>query len=482
MSTYQILEQAVDSWPQYPAIIDSQGSMSYSELYKQTEALRKKLMQAGLKPCMGLGVMGRNGRFFVAAMLAGMACGATVLPLSPQLKKAEMSQILQDTGLHAVLDDGSGLLVIQGRPLAIPFADQMTRFTWTGAVLDKAMTGLSDAAFIRYTSGTTGRSKGVVLSHRRILERVAVTQKALSLEPGDAVLWVLPMAFHFLVSILVYIRSGAAIIVCKDLLAQTLIDAANQYKATLLYASPMHFRLLAADLSGKRMPTLRYAISTSSAIPAAIAKSFRKRFDKPLAQAYGIIEAGLPLLDNLSDAACLETVGFPVDGFEVALLDDDFSTPVGTDQVGHLAVEGPGMFDAYLKPWQSAGHVMKKGWFMTGDLARYDATGRIIVCGRKKNLINVSGNKVFPEEVEAVLNSHADIADCRVFGGNHPLMGEIVCAEVVMAEGVILDSEKILRFCRDRLSTYKVPQRLQQVNRIEYTRSGKIKRMLEARG
>ncbi len=476
-SVYQLLEYAAQSWPEKPALIDELGSLNFSELYDQTQRLKTTLQQNGVGKGVGLAIMGRNGRAFVAAMMAGMGCGAVVVPLSHQLKQAEISQILLDTGVQAVLDDQSGVKPSDGGIL-IPFSTQILRFSWISSASKQALTPLADAVFIRYTSGTTGASKGVVLTHRSVLARVECASKALQLGCEDRVLWILPMAFHFLVSILVYIRAGAAIIIAKDLLATTLITTANQHRATMLYAAPMHFRLLATDHSGEQMCSLKTAISTSSAIPIEIAEAFTRRFNIPVTQAYGIIEAGLPLLDNIAGQTDPRSVGYPTDGFSVALLDND-NNPVSEGQMGRLAIRGEGMFDAYLNPWQTAAEVMDAGWFFTGDLATRLTNGRVIISGREKTMINVSGNKAFPEEIEVVLNSHPDIVACRVFGQTHPLLGEIVCAEVVLMPQAEWNVEALLQHCRHRLSTYKVPQRLQKVAKISYTDSGKIKRAVE---
>jgi long-chain acyl-CoA synthetase len=475
-SVYHLLELASKSWPDRTALVDEYGAMSYQALFSEAEYLKTSLQKLGLSKGMGIAVMGRNCRTFISAMLAGMGCGAVVVPLSHQLKPAEISQILLDTGVHAILDDQSGVQPTDSDAVTIALSTQTLRFSWVSTAAHIPLTPLADAAFIRYTSGTTGSIKGVVLSHRSILARIDSASKALQLESNDAVLWSLPMAFHFLVSILVYIRVGAKIIICKDILAQTLIKEANQHQATYIYAAPMHFRLLAADSSNEKIPTLKHAISTSSAIPPAIAEAFLHRFNVPVTQAYGIIEAGLPLLDKLSEQTDPKSVGYPAEGFSVALL-DDANLPVPEGQVGRLAIRGPGMFDAYLKPWQTADQVMIDGWFMTGDLAQRQADGRIYVCGREKAMINVSGNKVFPEEIESVLNAHPNIAACRVFGQVHPLLGEVVCAEVVVNEQSGWDEEAVLTFCRQRLSTYKVPQRLHIVTEITLTESGKIKRI-----
>lgn len=474
-SVEHILATAAETWPELPAIIDAHGATSYSELHRQTQVLKKRLTQTGLGKGMGLGIMGRNSCHFVAAMIAGMGCGATVFPLSHQLKAAEVAQILDDTRLHAVIDDLSGIAPVADEGKTIPCAGQLLRLSWTGVPRSRPVTDLADAAFVRYTSGTTGCSKGVVLTHRRILERVEVTRRTLGLTPEDAVLWVLPMAFHFLVTILVYIRSGAAIVLARDLLAHSLIEVAKRHRATLLYASPMPIRLLAAAAPGS-LSGLKYVISTSSAIPPDIARSFTRRHGVPVVQAYGLIEAGLPLVDRLSGEADPETVGYPVEGFEVTLFDECLM-PVADQHIGRLAVRGPGLFDAYLKPWRPAEEVLADGWFLTGDLARYDAAGRLVICGREKHVINVAGNKVFPEEVEAILNAHPEVAVSRVYGKSHPLMGEIVCAEVVASRKRVLDPEELLDFCRDRLSTYKVPQQICQVAEISLTQSGKIQRV-----
>ncbi|BCX82458.1 long-chain acyl-CoA synthetase [Methylomarinovum caldicuralii] len=472
-SVEEILALAAETWPERPAILDAEGAVSYAELYRDSRRLKAALLQAGMGPGMGLGIMGRNSRHFVAAMFAGMGCGATVFPLSHQLKAAEIARILQDTGLHGILDDGHGIEPLPGGG-PLPGADGRWRFSRTAVPPDRAVTPLADAAFVRYTSGTTGRSKGVVLSHRRILERVEVTRRALGLTPEDAVLWILPMAFHFLVTILVYIRSGAAIVLARDLLAHHLTEAANRHRATLLYASPMPIRMLTAAPQGA-FSTLKMVISTSSAIPPAVARAFTARHGIPVVQAYGVIEAGLPLIDRLSAAADPETVGYPIAEFEAALFDDRLS-PVAPGQSGRLALRGPGLFDAYLNPWQPAETVLADGWFLTGDLARLREDGRLVVCGREKDVINVAGNKVFPEEVEAILGAHPDVGLARVYGEPHPLTGEIVCAEVVARPGAVLDAEALRDFCRDRLSTYKVPQRLRQVPAIPLTPSGKVKR------
>ena len=456
MNIYQILEEAAIQWPDQAALVDEEGSLSYRELLGYVQGFRDRFQEQGLGPYHRLGVLAPNGREFIGAMFGGMACGAVVLPVSHQLKEAEVDQIVRDAELHVLWRwDGSAM-------------------EWLREEGGEPFPGGLNAAFIRFTSGTTGKSKGVVISHESLLERTEAAARALELQAGDVVVWVLPMAYHFLVSIVTYLRFGVTIALCKDLLAQNIIRCAREHRGTLLYAAPMHYRMLASDRSGLDMPELKWAISTSSAIPDAVVKAFMERFGIPLTQAYGIIEIGLPMINHtLDDESLRGSVGRAAPGFDVEILDESFRVlPVGEE--GQLAIRGPGMFDAYLLPWRSRKEVLQDGWFLTGDIATRNEEGYVTVCGRSKSMINVSGNKAFPEEVEAVLLQHPAVAKARVFGAPHPLMQEIVCAEVVLQAE--LNVEEVLRFCRQRLSPYKVPQKLSTVTAIEETDSGKIRR------
>jgi acyl-coenzyme A synthetase/AMP-(fatty) acid ligase len=286
------------------------------------------------------------------------------------------------------------------------------------------------------------------------------------------------MAFHFFVSIVLYLQVGATIAICPDHLAETLLDVTRRQGGTFVYASPLHYRLLAADASGRRAPTLRRAVSTSAALAPQTAQAFLERYGLPITQAYGIIEVGLPLinLDHALDRP--ESIGRPLPDYEVAILDENLR-PVPSGSVGELALRGPGMFDAYMSPPRLRREVLRGGWFLTGDLARQDADGLVTLVGRCKAMINVAGNKVFPEEVEDVLNMHPCVALARVSARAHPQMGEVVHADIVLspsAGGREIEVEQLLAFCRQRLSSYKVPQSVAFVESIEETPSGKVRR------
>lgn len=473
---YNALRNAAHNWPNSPAVYDEFGSLTFKQLFEEAETLKARLVELGVRPGMGIGVMARNSRNFITGIFSVIGCGATVMPLSHQLKKNEIEDILREAQLHAIMDDRHGVNPLDSENNLIKMNIESFRFGFTNVSKENIFAPhVINPAFIRFTSGTTGKSKGVIISHQSAIERVDGANKILQLGPGDTVVWVLPMAYHFVVSILLYVRFGAAIAITKDFLPKNIIDITNQHNGSLLYASPMQIRLLASDTGKEVMNSLKMVISTSAAISVDICKAFKKRFHKDVSQAYGIIEIGLPMINYVKSSEHPEAVGYALPDYTVEILDDSYN-PVLAGTVGHLAIKGPGMFDAYLTPPTLRQDVLKNGYFLTADFATKSEDGLVKVEGREKSMINVSGNKVFPEEVEGLLETLPEIKLARITGAPHPLMGQIIQAEVVLHEGMTIDIEEVLTYCRKRLSTYKVPQRLKIVNELPMTATGKLMR------
>jgi len=325
-------------------------------------------------------------------------------------------------------------------------------------------------AFVRFSSGTTGASKGVVLSHRTLTERIGSANRRLRITPGDRILWTLSMAHHFAVSILLYLSRGACTVIADSPLAEDWLTAALESGATVAYGSPFQHAQLAAENSGRCWPSLRLAVSTAAPLTENIARAFRQRFGIPLTQGLGLIEAGLPLLNTVSNDPL--NVGAP-DDFDIALLD---SVGRASDE-GELALRGPGMFDAYLTPWKERAEVMADGWFHTGDLAHGNPDGSLKIVGRLKSAINVAGMKCFPEEVEAVLLTHPGVREVRVAAEKNERCGMVPIAEIVPVDPESPPSAASLRaHCRSALASPKIPARYLFVASIAKTPSGKILR------
>lgn len=452
----------------HPAFLGRDGTVTYAELAARVDALARRLsphLRATGAGIPRVGVLCPSGVRHAVLMLAVMRAGGCAVPVAGELAPVEREALRETTGLHGLLSAADA-----------PWGERRTQcgenVFWEAFPPGVPRFPVADferlgPAFVRFSSGTTGRSKGVVLSHRTLRDRLDSANLRLGLGPADRVLWTLPMAHHFAVSILLYLREGSAVVLPEGNLAADHLAAAESHRSTVFYGSPFQAALLAADTTGRTWASLRLAVSTTAPLPAVTAARFHARYGRRILQGFGIIEAGLPFLG--AAAGNPRAVGCPGD-FEVRL------------DGGELCLRGPGMFDAYLDPWTTRSEVMADGWFRTGDLAEVGPTGEILICGRLKSVINIGGSKCFPEEIEDVLRGHRDVRDARVSGESHPRWGMLPVAEIVLREpGSIASPAELSAFCRARLAAYKVPVRFAFVPTLPRTPSGKIRRTDVAR-
>lgn len=473
MNVFSFLLETAHRLPNTPACICTERTVSYAELLQEVESVRDTLLSQGLRPGMGLGLVTDNSPEFMIGLFAGLACEAVVMPLAPDLKEQEFNRILELVPMAAILHDGS--LISKPRFVDSTKSDAFEILVRPKEFHCKVAYGVPKAAVIRFTSGTTGSSKGVVLSHLSVAERTGAAAEALAIKPGTKVIWILPMAYHFVVSILTYVRQGATIILPDSSHATDVLSAANTHQADILYGSPSLIEKLSLDSSQQGLPQHLRVISTSTGISPDVLNTFEKRFSTKVSQMYGLIEVGLPL-GNLSTATYPhESVGIPMPRCEAAILDPQ-GRPLPAGQIGQLAVRGPGMFDAYLAPYRPSDEVLIKGWFLTGDLAIQNFDGAITVCGREKSVIHAHGEKVFPEEVEGVLNSFPGIRSSRVFGVQRTNLEETVVAEIVPNNAAHFDREALKTYLSERLSSHKVPSQFVLVPAIPLTQTGKVMR------
>jgi acyl-CoA synthetase (AMP-forming)/AMP-acid ligase II len=477
-NVFETIAESARRWARRPAIIERDHVLDYRSLWREVEALRAQLDAHGVRAGQGVGVLARNGRAFIIAVLGALGCDAVVMPIYFYLKPDELSQMLARAGLGLIIDNGEcpPLAAASCQPLEPVDGQPLRLIRVVGHCPAPLVPDEGDAAFVRFTSGTTGAAKGVILTHAAVLERTRAANAGLRLGCEDKVVWVLPMAYHFFASIILYLQVGAAVVVSPDHLAENVLEAATRHAATFLYAAPMHVRFLAALGSTCRLPaTLRRVMSVSSRLPGPVARAFHARFGVPVSQGYGVIEIGLPIMNLEDAAACPEAIGRPLPDFEVGILDDALR-PVVDGQTGQLAVRGPGMFAGYLSPRLTRQEVLRAGWFLTGDLAHRNNAGLITIAGRSSSVIHVAGHKVFPEDIAAVLDQHPAVCRSRVTTRSHPQLGELVHAEVQLrADRAAIATEDLLAFCRDRLSSYKVPASIALVPAVDQTPSGKVR-------
>lgn len=474
--------------PQAIALVQKERSLTYEELFSRCDAIAGTLRgclirEPGRVDRLRVGVHYPSCLDYVPLALATLAAGGCFVPIPDELAEEEKRELMQRTALDAVvvIENAAAWVPAEGQRVGeLEVGGQKVlifRCAQPEAAFPTAEFEALNPAFIRFSSGTTGKSKGVLLSHESLLQRITSANEGLQIGPGDRVLWVLPMAHHFAVSIVLYLYHGATTIIEETHLGEDLLRAGAEQKATVMYGSPVHYRQLVEAPDVAQWTTLRLAVATAAALDAATAQKFHARFGLVLVQGLGIIELGLPVLNLAGAQMAPEALGLPLPAYQ-ALLKDETGQEPAQGEPGEICLRGPGMFDAYLDPWLPRAQVFDAdGWFATGDLGRRDEAGRIYICGRKKTLINVGGMKVFPEEVEAVLDSHPKVQRAMVEARLHPLYGEVPVARYIASPEGAPTTMEIRNHCRAKLAGYKIPLMFSVVTELPLTASGKLKRV-----
>lgn len=479
MNLSSLLAESARRFPGKPALVVGRRSLSYAALEAGAGRVADALSAAGVELGRKVALAAPNGPEFVAGMMGILRAGAVAVPCSNDLPPAEMEEMAARVGCEYRLRlPGHGEAIpMPVAPFEDPGAAAFRLETAPGAEKEPPDRRLLDlgASNIRFTSGTTDAFKGVVLSHAGIADRISVANRALRITADDVVYFGLPMAHHFAVSVMLHLSVGATIVTSRLFLGDAMAETIRRHRATVLYSTPVTYRMM-AEIPGvdpSALGSVRLAISTAMRLTPDVGAAFRARFGRPLAQALGIIEVGMPIMD-LSDLpdrpGCL---GRLIDGFEARVVGED-GRPTEDEAAGELWLRGPGMLEAYCSPWRSRDEILEDGWFRTGDLVRRDGEGNFFLLGRSKHLINVGGNKVFPAEIELVLAAHEAVLEAAVVGEPDGILGEVPSASVVLRPGRRVSAEALAEHCRSRLSHFKLPRRIRIVDVLPRTHSGKI--------
>lgn len=475
MNLADVFDQTANRQPEHAAIIGPADNAvcSYRDLQKRMRAAAQLLETAGIMRGSCIGMHYPSGFDYIIWTYAIWRCGACSVPIPVELVDEEKRDICRGIGISAIITKEATARIFAGfqrdEALRLPEADVLLPIRQSRSHPDGFID--TNPAFLRFTSGTTGSSKGVVLSHQAIYDRIHAANDGLQLGPDDRVIWLLSMSYHFAVSIVAYLSFGSSIVLCKNHFGPTIVRAVARHGGTLIYGSPVHYDLMANDTSDEMLETVRLAISTATSLKQETADAFYRRFNRHLNEAYGIIEVGLPCINIENPQGHRGSVGKLLPAYQIELK----NTGLG-DDLKAIRLKGKGLFDAYYEPWQPLNVLAPDGWFATGDLGWLDNEGYLYIVGRSKEVINVAGMKFFPQEVEKILESHPAVVEACVFAHPHPRFGEIPHAHVVLLEDSGLqDAEHELKdFCIQHLAAFKVPDRITQVEELARTASGKI--------
>jgi long-chain acyl-CoA synthetase len=458
------------------AVIDGVKKSTYGTLFKSIDKVASDLVKRGIKPCDRIALMYNDSIEYIVISLAVLSINAVMVPIFPLLSEEEVNDIAKRIGINYLISEKEIDLCGTTDTVLFDVDGGKNAYLYTlevEAVLPKEYCSLNPA-FIRFSSGTTGTNKGVMLSHEAIDQRTEAADEGLKITSSDVIIWVLSMSFHFVVTIFLFLRRAATIVLSAHPFPGAMLEGLGNNEATFIYASPFHYYMLSKTsiFVPEMLSKVRMAVSTASRLPDDNADNFYNKFDFELSQAYGIIEVGLPFINSSQDSSKRASVGKMLSNYELNIVNAD------SEGIGEVCLRGKGMFEAYVSPWRKMEDLFEGNWFNTGDLGKVDEDGFLFLVGRSKKVINYCGMKVFPYEVEAVINKHPIVKESLVFGVSHQQYGQLPNARVVLNEGheADFDNQAMRKFCYQHLAPYKVPKEFHCVPLLGKTPSGKLKR------
>ncbi|HEX3588840.1 MAG TPA: long-chain fatty acid--CoA ligase [Pseudonocardiaceae bacterium] len=480
--------------PDKTALVQGDERIGYGRLWAEARRYAAALVDAGIEPGGRVALIAPNVPDFVRAYYGILAAGAVVVPIPTLLTATEAAYLIGHSGAELVLHDAAFTEVATAAA-----AERGVRAAELGTFADDATPlptyasrQAEDAAVIFYTSGTTGRPKGAVLTHVNLVLNATVNAfDATPIRREDVVMGCLPL-FHTFgqsVSMNGTFRAGATVVLQPRFNPDQAIEIMREEHATLFFGVPtMYVQLLdAAARLGEDadLPQLDHCVSGGAALPVTVLERFEKVFATTIYEGYGLSETSPTASVNQPwFGTKAGTVGHPIWGVEVeiaaeAVEDRIDLLPVG--ELGEIVVRGHDVFAGYLDNPEATAEAIVDGWFRTGDIGRKDEQGFISIVDRKKDLIIRGGFNVYPREVEEVLLRHPSVAQVAVIGLPDESHGEEVCAVVVPTDPATFDAAALIEWAQHELGRHKYPRRVEVVTELPLGPSHKVlKRELRA--
>ncbi|GAB4355256.1 MAG: long-chain fatty acid--CoA ligase [Immundisolibacter sp.] len=477
------LLDAARHWPQATAFLFDDRPVSFNEVAQQAGRWQAGLRRLGVRAGDRVAMLLPNGVDFAYGYYATVALGAVFVPLDPALKAGELAGILEDLQprLVVVADRLRGVAqeALALKPLAPAVQEAGDIPGDATASLEPLPVRAREAtAVILYTSGTVGGPKGVMLSHDALTHSMQAMIDVLAMRPGDVYGLVVPMS-HISGPLLLGagMRSGMTLLLFERFAPTRFLDDAERYGMTLAHMVPPMAHALLHSRGGHRLRRFRSLLTFGMTASPEMLHQFHARWPHiDLSSGYGLTETG-PLV-TLGPARFPEdkfgAVGRQLDYAGIRLVEDDGSdVPAGGS--GEVWLSGPSLMQGYWRRPELTAQMMPDGWFRTGDIGMFDADGYLWIQGRKKDVINVAGLKVYAPEVEDAIYKHPAVAEVAVLGVAGGLKGEAVKAVVVPKEKAVLAAGDVIEHCRGLLAEYKVPRLVEiRAESLPRSRTGKI--------
>ncbi len=466
--------------PTKPAlIVPSTGeSYTYTDLLDRVSRIGRGLIDLGIERGDRVCIYLESSPEYLITYLALWRIGAVAVPTNRVYREDEVLYAVCDAGAVAVVTDEEGAPLvdrIRARAPTLRHTIPVGGEIW--ASLLRAPGGLratncrfDDLCQIQYTSGTTGKPKGAMLTHGNWIAAMDAEREVLGLTPDDVYLGIYPMGHVGISWGLSTLRAGGTYVVMERFDLARYLDLARRCRATVIAGMPpvIHSLIQTPPGTEAALATARVMISGGGPLMPGVWKPFHERFRIPVVNAYGLSETivvgtGTAIRpEHYATADEFRSVGTPVGFSEVKVVDaDDPGRELEPGEDGEIALRGPAVASGYWgMPEETAAVFLPDGWFLTGDIGHLDEGGMLYITDRKKDMIVMSGWKVYPTEVENVLVQHPGILDAAVFGCPDDRRGEVPVAVVTLASDNGIAPDDIVAFARSHLAGYKVPRRV----------------------
>lgn len=510
-SAGQLLSLQAAARPEKEALVCGLERLSYGVLEARAEGVSAQLSELGIGSGDRVGLLFPNQAGYVWSFFGASRLGATVVPINPLLKADEIAHILADSQAKAVIIHESALtealLALSSLP-AISYvlvsrttSGKLPAGQRAGAaqLIDLAEGHLSkslppampitdpasELAVLVYTSGTTGRPKGAMLTHHNLTSAIGNVLGAFRMTDSDRCLAVLPLChiYGLTVVMLASVSSGGTLVIVEKFDAARVLATIEKEKVTLVPAVPAMYQFMLKELetTSYDLSPVRMCLSGGAALPIELIASLEAHFGAPLVEGYGMTESACVATANpLEGVRKPGSVGPAVSNMAVAILaEDGRQLPPSPANTGEVALKGPNIMRGYYQRPEASAECLRDGWLLTGDLGYKDEDGYLFLVGRKKELIIRGGQNIYPREIEEVISRMPQVLEVAVIGVPDRYMGERVKAVVALRPGSTLTSDEVKDYCREKLAEYKVPRLVEFVAALPRNSTGKIlKRLL----
>ncbi len=498
MTLGEMLERSAERYPDKIAIVYKDQQLLYKDLNAQANQLGRALNDLGVGRNDKVGLLMPNCPEAIVGVFGILKAGGVFVGLNPVLQGRELTYVINHSDAKAIiaappydellamlrpqLPQVQHLITLDDDPEEDGLKPLLSLIEPYAPSNLKPKVQLHEMAAIYYTSGTTGLPKGAMLSHVNILSSTVAIGKAVNASRKDVPLNCLPL-FHTLAMtacIMVPIFGGMTNILLDTFLPQPVLQGFNDWKVTIFVGVPTMFAVLGnmPNLDRYDVSHLKLCYCGGAPLTTAVAERFESKFPGKIYEGYGLSECSPLVSVNPLGNRKIGSIGKPADRVEWKLVDKNRQeVPVG--EVGEIAVKGPNVMMGYYKDEEATNECIQDGWFYTGDLAYMDEDGFVFIADRKKDMIIVGGENVYPKEVEDVLTQHPAVQDAGVIGVEDPIRGEVPKAYIVPAMGAEVDEKDILEYCREHLAQFKLPRSIEAIDEIPKNVTGKIlKRVL----